>query len=127
MSDFMKFIAENDSHDLVNERINTIATATCFIELNATGTSLKTLSTSFSADSCGSRLIHCNDHVKLIIGGRTRKSTCFFLQIGMDCGSSNCISKTSNSIQSNIVQYKLFKISKKYLDILYIMLHFQTI
>src|SRR6218665_3884596 len=59
MSDFMKFIAENDSHDLVNERINTIATATCFIELKASSTSLKKLSTSFSADSCGSRLSHC--------------------------------------------------------------------
>src|SRR6218665_2710394 len=39
-------------------------------------------------------------------------STYFCLQIELDCSSSNCFSKTCNSIQSNIVKYKFFKISK---------------
>src|SRR6218665_2273591 len=44
----------------------------------------------------------------------SRKSTYFCLQIELDCSSSNCISNTCNSIQSNIVKYNtFFKISKR--------------
>src|SRR6218665_3408158 len=57
-------------------------------------------------------MITFNKLFEVALGSRRPKSTYFCLQIELDCSSSNCISKTCNSIQSNIVKYKLFKISK---------------
>src|SRR6218665_798798 len=59
-------------------------------------------------------MITFNKLFEVALGSRRPKSTYFCLQIELDCSSSNCISKTCNSIQSNIVKYnKFFKISKR--------------